>query len=53
MRSDQRNLGFRVGYCHVQLTGVDIYIKLLVTNSEERKIKSAYLPIRYDNMNLV
>ena len=24
MHSDQRSLGFRVGHCHVQLTGVDI-----------------------------
>ena len=27
VRSDQRSLGFRVGHCHVQLTGVGIYIK--------------------------
>ena len=26
MRSDQRSLGFRVGHCHVQLTGIDIYV---------------------------
>ena len=31
VRSDQGNLGFRVSYCHVELTGVDIYIKLQVT----------------------
>ena len=28
MRSDQRSLGFRVGYCHVQLIGA--YIKGLL-----------------------
>ena len=41
MRSDQRSLGVRVGHCNVQLTGVDIYIKLQVTDNGERKIKSA------------
>ena len=30
MRSDQRNLGFRVGHCQVQLTGVDIYAAIIM-----------------------
>lgn len=39
---DQKSLSCQVGYCHVQLTGVDdIYIKLQVTCNGERKIKSA------------
>ena len=29
VRSDQ-SLGFPVGHCHAQLTGLDIYIKLQV-----------------------
>ena len=28
MSGNQRRLGFRVVYCHVQLSGIDIYIKL-------------------------
>ena len=39
--SDQRSFGFRVGHCHVQLTGVNIYIKLQSTHNGERKIKGA------------
>ena len=42
VHSDQKSLGCQVGYCHVQLTGVDdICIKLQVTYNGERKIKSA------------
>jgi len=37
VRSDQRSLGFRVGHCHVQLTGVDIYIKLQVTYNGKKE----------------
>ena len=40
-RSDKRSLGFRISQCLVQLTGVDIYIKLKVTYNGERKIESA------------
>ena len=39
--SDQRSFGFRVGHCHVQLSGVNIYIKLQSTPKGERKIKGA------------
>ena len=30
VRSDQRSLGFRVGHCQVQLTGVDIYAAIIM-----------------------
>ena len=40
-RSDKRSLGFRISHCLVQLTGVDIYIKLKVTYNGARKIESA------------
>ena len=30
VRSDQRRLGFRVGHCQVQLTGVDIYAAIIM-----------------------
>ena len=40
VRSDQRSLGFLVGHCHLQLTGVYICKKLQVSYNGERKVKS-------------
>ena len=37
MRSDQSSLSFRVGHCHVQLTGVDMYN--FTTDGENKKSK--------------
>lgn len=36
---NQRRLGFRVVYCHVQLSGIDIYIKLQ-ERTEEKRLQS-------------
>ena len=38
VRSDQRSLGFRVGHCHVQLTGLDFYIELQVRYNGKGKL---------------
>ena len=37
MRSDQSSLSFRVGHCHLQLTGVDMYN--FTTDGEKKIVK--------------
>ena len=52
--SDQSSLGFRVGHRHVQLTSVDLYIKLQEMKRKkgelEKKEKAkSYLHLRYES----
>ena len=39
MSGNQSRLSFRVVYCHVQLSGIDIYIKLQ-ERTEEKRLQS-------------
>ena len=49
VRSDQRSLGFRADHCHLQLTSVDIYIKLLATYNRKRKAHKVLFTILCKN----
>ena len=40
---DQRRLGFRDGHCHVQLTGIVIYIKLQERIKDRRLLSLTFL----------
>lgn len=53
--SEQSCLGFRVGHRHVQLTSVDLYIKLQEMKTKKGELKKrkeksqSYLHLRYES----